>query len=48
MAVRDQFAYRDGQDKLEKCEKTWEFLMESMKGQPVEERMHTAGSVGGA
>ena len=37
-----------GQQRVEKCEKAWKFMMEAMQGQPVEELMHAAGSVEGA
>ena len=48
MTERDRSVHRHGQEKVEKCEKAWEFRMESMQGQPVEERMHAAGLVEGA
>ena len=48
MAEHDRSIYHHGKGKEEKCEKAWEFLMDSMQGQPVEERMHAAGSVKGA
>lgn len=34
-----------GQQHVEKFEKAWEFVMESMNMQPVEERTHAAGSL---
>ena len=45
MAERKPSIYRYGFEELEKCEKFWEFLVEAMQGQPVEQRVHTAGSV---
>ena len=48
MAELDRLIYRYGQEKVEKCAKAWEFLMEAMQGHPVEERMHATGSVEGA
>ena len=48
MEERNRSIYLHGQQRVEKCEKAWEFLMEAMQGQPVEERMHAAGSVEGA
>ena len=33
---------------MENYEKAWEFFMETMQGQPVEERIHATGSVEGA
>ena len=48
MADRDRLVYRHGPEKVEKYEKAWEFLMEAMQGQPVEERKHATGSVEGA
>ena len=47
MAELDRLIYRYGQEKVEKCAKAWEFLMEAMQGHPVEERMHASGSVEG-
>lgn len=47
MEERDRSVCRHGQQKIEKCEEAWEFLMESMQGKPVGERMHAAGSVEG-
>ena len=44
-AERERSIYPHGLEKVEKCEKAWDFLiMEAMQGQPVEERMHAAGS----
>ena len=34
MAERDRLIYRYGSERVEKCEKAWEFLMEAMQGQP--------------
>ena len=48
MEERNRSVHRHGQQRVEKCEKAWEFLMEAMQGQRVEERMHAAGSVEGA
>ena len=45
MEERNRSVYRHGQQSVEKCDKAWEFLMERMQGQPVEERMHASGSV---
>ena len=45
MAERDRLIYRYGSERVEKCEKAWEFLMEAMQGQSIEERMHATGSV---
>ena len=47
MAQRDRLICRYGPEKVKKCQTAWEFLMEAMQGQPVEERMHAAGSVAG-
>lgn len=35
------------EETAEECEKAWEFLMNAMQAQPVEGRMHAAGSVEG-
>lgn len=48
MAERDRSIYHHEQENVDKCGKAWKFLMDSMQGQPVEERMHAAGSVEGA
>lgn len=45
---RKQSVYSHGQQCVEKCEKAWGFLMESMHGQPVEKRMHAARVDGGS
>ena len=46
-AERDRLIYRYEQEKMERCEKAWEFLMEATQGRPVEERMYATGSVEG-
>ena len=49
IAERDRLIYRHGPEKVEKCEKAWEFLMEeATQGHPVEERVHATGSLEGA
>ena len=48
MEERNRSVNCHAQHRVEKCEKAWEFLMEAMQGQHVEERMHAAGSVEGA
>ena len=45
MAERKPSIYRYGYEKVEISEKGWEFLVEAMQGQPVEQRVHTAGPV---
>ena len=48
MEERNRCVDRHGQQRVENGEKAWEFLMEAMQGQSVEERMHGAGWVEGS
>ena len=45
MAERDRSICRHGQGRVKKCKKAWEFSMEAMQRQPVEEKIHATGSV---
>ena len=45
MEERNLSANLYGQQRVETCRKPREFPMEAMQGEPVEERIHAAGSV---
>ena len=48
MAQCDRVIHRYMLEKVEKCEKPWEVLMQAVQRRPVEERMNVTASVEGA
>ena len=48
MTECDRLIHWYGLEKVEKCQKSWKFIMEATKRRPVEERMNATGSVEGA